>query len=270
MQDVSTYRQLLREMSSGLNNPSVIVSSILNNPRALALPGNRAFGTKSANELTCKRLETGHVVLYGPLGRRMLMTDPDGHPLHECEWEARADGTARLVSARFCLDWGQWVGLKPNGLVHAMQLDLTSRPEWQTLTRHDLRMMASRAMGVAIEEVGFFYADDDLMLDGTGHATIRQRKDAFYVLEDGAWDRARFMSCMSAMHWATIDYLPVVELFKSLLPGTGSAAFELIRGLYDDQNAHAPKPLRYRGIPTYPSAAAFGLFSKFFYGNASW
>ena len=102
------------------------------------------------------------------------------------------------------------------------------------------------------------------MLDDTGHATIRQRKDAFYVLEDGTWDRARFMSCMSAMHWATIDYLPVVELFKSLLPGTGSAAFELIRGLYDDQNPDSSRSLQYRGIPTYPSAAAFGLFSNFF------
>ena len=192
------------------------------------------------------------------------MTDPDGHPLHECEWAQVDDGTVRLSSARLYLDWGQWVGLKPNGLVNAMQLDLTTRPDWRTLTRHDLRLLASRAMGVAVEEVEFFYADDDLVLDGTGQATIRQRKDAFYVLEDGTWDRARFMSCMSAMHWATIDYLPVVELFKSLLPGTGSAAFELIRGLYDDQNPHSPKALQYRGIPTYPSAAAFGLFSNFF------
>ena len=51
------------------------------------------------------------------------------------------------------------------------------------------------------------------------------------------------MSCMGAMHWARIDFLPVVELFQSLLPGTGSAAFELIRGLYDDQNPKEPVPL---------------------------
>ncbi|MEK9140020.1 MAG: hypothetical protein AAB308_03105, partial [Nitrospirota bacterium] len=59
---------------------------------------------------------------------------------------------------------------------------------------------------------------------------------------------------------------PVVELFKSLLPGTGSAVFELIRGLYDDQNKgrSAPSALRYRGIPTYPSEAAFRLFSGCF------
>jgi hypothetical protein len=71
---------------------------------------------------------------------------------------------------------------------------------------------------------------------------------------------------MGAMNWPSIDFLPVVELFQSLLPGTGSAVFELIRGLYDDQNSGSqpPRPLRYRGIPTYPSEAAFRLFSSFF------
>ena len=71
------------------------------------------------------------------------------------------------------------------------------------------------------------------------------------------------------MHWDAIDYLPVVELFKSLLPGTGSATFELIRGLYDDQNPQVPRPLHYRGIPTYPSEAAFGLFSQYFTASFS-
>ena len=242
-----------------------ILSSILHNPASFTLEGNRALVANASSEhVTCNQLSTGHVVVYGPLGRRILMADPDGHPLHECEWREDAAGGASLVSARLYLDWGQWVGIRPGGLVNTMTLDLTTRPDWRAFTRHDLRMMASRAMGVAVEEVTFFYADEDLVLDQTGHATIRQRKDAFYVLEDGAWDRARFMSCMSAMHWAAIDYLPVVELFKSLLPGTGSAAFELIRGLYDDQNPHAPGSLPYRGIPTYPSAAAFGLFSNFF------
>jgi hypothetical protein len=95
-------------------------------------------------------------------------------------------------------------------------------------------------------------------------------KDAFYVLETVGFEQARFMSCMGAMHWDQIDFLPVVELFKSLLPGTGSAAFELIRGLYDDQNQGqpTPRPLRYRGIPTYPSEAAFRLFSSFFTPHA--
>jgi hypothetical protein len=85
-------------------------------------------------------------------------------------------------------------------------------------------------------------------------------------LDNGTFESARFMACMGAMHWEHVDFLPVVELFKSLLPGTGSAAFELIRGLYDDQNegAGSPRPLRYRGIPAYPSEAAFRLFSGFF------
>ena len=251
--------------SRNLKSNSSFFSSILHDPASFKLEGNRALvATVSPDSPTCKELSTGHVVVYGPLGRRILMADPDGHPLHECEWTEQGDGEISLVSARLYLDWGQWVGLKPGGLVNAMNLDLTTRPDWQTLTRDDLCVMASRAMGVPIEEVTFFYTDDDLLLDQAGQATIRQRKDAFYVLEDGTWDRAQFMSCMSAMHWATIDYLPVVELFKSLLPGTGSAAFELIRGLYDDQNPHTPRSLQYRGIPTYPSAAAFGLFSNFF------
>jgi hypothetical protein len=77
------------------------------------------------------------------------------------------------------------------------------------------------------------------------------------------------MACMGAMHWGHIDFLPVVELFQSLLPGTGSATFELIRGLYDDQIVgETSHPLRYRGIPTYPSPQAFQLFSAYFVPEA--
>lgn len=246
-----------------MKDPSILFSAILQAPGALTLNADRA-AKWLPDCVTWKQLPSGHLAAYGPLGRRILLTDPDGHPLHECEWDKREDGAVRLVSARVYLDWGQWVGIKPDGLMNAMNLDLSTRPGWQTLTRQDLRLMAAQAMGVAVKEVEFFYTDDDLLLNPTGQAVIRQRKDALYVLEDGTWERARFMSCMSAMHWACIDYLPVVELFQSLLPGTGSATFELIRGLYDDQNPHDPRPLRYRGIPTYPSEAAFGLFSNFF------
>ena len=164
------------------------------------------------------------------------------------------------------LDWGRWVGLKPGGLLNETRLNLASRPGWQQLTGEDLRHMAAQAMRVPIEEVRFFYSDEDLVIDAHGQATIRHRKDAFYALEDGTFESARFMACMGSMHWDRIDFLPVVELFKSLLPGTGSATFELIRGLYDDQNegAQDPRPLHYRGIPTYPSEAAFRLFSSCF------
>ncbi|MDZ4855778.1 MAG: hypothetical protein SGJ26_13115 [Nitrospirota bacterium] len=212
------------------------------------------------------RQATGHLVFYRSDGRRFLATDPEGNPLHECEWGTDATGNVFLYRARIRLDWGQWVGLKPAGLVNVTSLNLAGRPGWQRLTADDLRAMAAQARRVPIEEVRFFYRDEDLLIEPSGRATIRQRKDAFSVLQDGDFERAHFMSCMGAMNWASIDFLPVVELFQSLLPGTGSAVFELIRGLYDDQNEGqpTPRPLRYRGIPTYPSEAAFRLFSSFF------
>ena len=207
---------------------------------------------------------TGHHVFYGEHGQRVLLADPDGNPLHECLWSTQSSDIPVLVSARIRLDWGQWVGIKPAALVNTISLDLSKRPGWENLTRDDLREMAARAMKSDIATIQFFYRDEDLELHGDGTATIRQVKDAFYVLQDGSFEGARFMSCMSRMEWGRIDYLPVVELFLSLLPGTGSATFELIRGLYDDQQFDSPTSLRYRGIPTYPSIAAFRIFSLFF------
>ena len=240
-------------------------------PGAIQFPDNRDLAQRfdqAGGRVV--RQASGHLVFYRPDGRRMLATDPAGHPLHECEWGQDAKGAPVLVRARLRLDWGRWVGLKPGGLVNETRLNLATKPGWQRLKAEDLRQMAAQAMRVPIEEVRFFYGDEDLVIDAHGQATIRHRKDAFYVLEDGSFDHARFMSCMGAMHWDRIDFLPVVELFKSLLPGTGSAAFELIRGLYDDQNEGqpSPRPLRYRGIPTYPSEAAFALFSSFFTAQA--
>ncbi len=238
----------------------------------LRFPTNRSFA--QALEQAGGRVvrqATGHLVFYRQDGRRFLATDPAGNPLHECEWGSNAVGEAVLLRARIRLDWGQWVGLKPAGLVNETSLNLASKPGWQRLTADDLRAMAAQALRVPIEDVRFFYRDEDLVIGPTGRATIRQRKDAFYVLQDGDFEGASFMSCMGAMSWASIDFLPVVELFKSLLPGTGSAVFEFIRGLYDDQNegSQSPRPLRYRGIPAYPSEAAFRLFSNFFTPQAS-
>jgi hypothetical protein len=241
--------------------------------RALQTPGNLRFfenlpfrdGLDRAGGRVISQ-STGHLLFFRSDGRRFLATDPEGNPLHECGWGLDKNGQVALQRARVKLDWGAWVGLKPSGLVNETSLNLATKPGWQRLRADDLRGMAAQALRVPPDEVRWFYHDEDLVIGPTGHATIRHRKDAFYVLEEGDFDRARFMSCMGAMHWAAIDFLPVVELFKSLLPGTGSAVFELIRGLYDDQNESqsAPRRLRYRGIPTYPSEAAFRLFSSFF------
>jgi hypothetical protein len=247
--------------------PSDVIAFALNTPGHLRFSSTRTlaeqFDKVGGQVETCP---TGHLVFYRPDGRRFLAADPQGHPLHECEWESTATGTVSLVRARVRLDWGRWVGIKPCGLVNETRLNLAAKPNWERITPDDLRALAAGALRVPLEEVRWFYRDDDLTIDPKGTATIRQRKDALYVLEDGGFERVRFMSCMGAMHWDSIDFLPVVELFKSLLPGTGSAVFELIRGLYDDQNKGqaAPKPLRYRGVPTYPSEAAFRLFSSFF------
>jgi hypothetical protein len=209
-------------------------------------------------------INTGHAILYGEHGQRILYLDPGGTPLHECAWQGDL-ALPRLLRARVQLDWGQWVGIKPEGLTNVAGFDLSTKPGWQKLTRKDLHDMAARAMGVSADEVALFYDEDSLKLNAHGQITIRHRKDALYVLKDGDFQQGRFMACMGAMHWGRIDFLPVVELFQSLLAGTGSAVFELIRGLYDDQNmGELPRMLRYRGIPTYPSPQAFRLFSTYF------
>lgn len=251
--------------------PSDAIAFALNTPGHLRFPSTCTLA--ESFDKVGGRVETlpnGHLVFYRPDGRRVLETDPIGHPLHECEWELADTGAVLLRRARVRLDWGRWVGIKPGGLVNETKLNLASRSNWQRITPDDLRAMAAAALRVSIEEVRWFYRDDDLEIDPNGMATIRQRKDALYILDDGEFQAVRFMACMGAMHWDQIDFLPVVELFKSLLPGTGSAVFELIRGLYDDQNKgrSAPRILRYRGIPTYPSEAAFRLFSGFFMPQA--
>ena len=253
---------------------SFSLNSILARPGNLVFPANQALLSQADdNRVKVGRQPSGHAVAYGPAGRRILAVDPAGHPLHECEWSTGSDGSVHLVRARVWLDWDQWIGIKPQGLVNRTILDLSRKPGWQRLSADDLREMASRAMGVPLSEVKFFYTDHDLVIDAKGLATIRHAKDALYVLDEGKFDaapeRVRFMACMGAMHWADIDFLPVVELFQSLLPGTGSAVFELIRGLYDDQNqGRTPRALRYRGIPPYPSEAAYKLFSTFFVPRA--
>ncbi len=242
------------------------LQEILGRPGTLTFPANLAeVPHLSASPSSFLRQSTGHLVVHGSHGRRILATDPDGYPLHECEW-GTVNGLLRLLRTRVHLDWGAWIGLTPGGLVNSMTLDLSRKPGWQRLRADDLRVMAAQAMQVPLDEVRFFYSDQDLTIDPKGTATIRHRKDAIYYLPDGTFDHKQFMACMGAMHWEGIDFLPVVELFLSLLPGTGSALFELIRGLYDDQNRgqSLPRSLRYRGIPTYPSEAAYRLFSNFF------
>jgi len=241
------------------------IQEILRRSNTFVFPSNLEDLPYLLTTPSSARHPTGHIVVYGSHGRRVLAADPNGHLLHECEW-GMVDGALRFLRARVHLDWGTWVGLAPSGMVNTTKLDLSRKPGWERLRADDLRGMASQAMRVPLEEVRFFYDEQDVTIDARGVATIRHRKDALFALPDETFDRKQFMACLGAMHWEDIDFLPVVELFLSLWPGTGSAVFELIRGLYDDQNGEkpAPRPLRYRGIPPYPSEAAYRLFSGFF------
>ena len=44
------------------------------------------------NKIKIKVYPTGHMVFYNSAGKRFLCTDPEGHPLHECEWKKDKDG----------------------------------------------------------------------------------------------------------------------------------------------------------------------------------
>src|SRR3989449_6397799 len=120
--------------------------------------------------------QTGHAILYGSHGHRILCVDPGGTPLHECAWDDTGMGP-KLLYARLYLDWGQWVGIKPEELVNVGNLDLSKKPGWQRLTTKDLQMMAAQALRVTPEEIAFFYDDQSMTLDAQGRVTIRHRKD---------------------------------------------------------------------------------------------
>src|SRR6476661_3994510 len=68
------------------------------------------------------RQSTGHVVFSRSDGRRFLTTDPEGNPLHECEWGSDATGCAGLLRTRIRLDWGQCIRFPPAGLVNETSL----------------------------------------------------------------------------------------------------------------------------------------------------
>ncbi len=208
---------------------------------------------------------TGHRTFYGEDGRRAFCTDPSGTLLHECEWIQIAVGTIRLARARVRLDSLLWLGLVAEATTHKTVLDLSRRTDRSPAAPDDLRRMATQAWRVPLDDVRYFFPDSSFEWDADRRVTIRLKKDGLYLLDDGTFAKPRFMSYMGAIPWARIDLLNVVELFQSTLPGTGSAVLELIWGLCDDQRrSEGSIPLRYRGLPIYPSEPAYGLFSSFF------
>jgi hypothetical protein len=269
------------------------ILEFLSRPESLCFPGNREAADRLRHRLAdgasqpqtapdgtrlwqnpdppartaVKQYPSGHVAFFDDAShRRFLFTDPGGTPLHECEWESPTKtGNCRLVRARMQLDCRQWIGLKPQAKTFTGAMDITHRPDWRTLTLNDLRRQAAEAWQAPLSEVEYFYKDSCFTSQGDGQYRIQINKDVLYALPNATFDNTVFISCLFAVNWARLDIIPVVELFQSTLPGSGAAAFELLWGLYDDQTRDAPlAPLRYRGLPTYPSKEAFNIFSAFF------
>ncbi|MEE8206352.1 MAG: hypothetical protein V3T82_05350, partial [Nitrospinaceae bacterium] len=209
---------------------------------------------------------TGHVVFYNTFGRRFLMTDPEGNPLHEAEWEANeATHEIKLKQARCQLDCKQWVGIKPRAKKFSTHISIKGQPGWETMNLDQLRQGAAQAWQVPFTEVQYFYKDENFVSTAEGEYDVNLLKDGLYVLPGGTFESPVFISFMFGVQWEKLDLIPVVELFQSTLPGSGGAVFEFIWGLFEDQSRETPlPPLRYRGLPTYPSKEAFNIFSAFF------
>ena len=211
-----------------------------------------------------KIFPTRHIAFYNKEGRRFLYTDPEGTPLHEALW-TQEDGKTQLALARMQLDCKQWVGIKPRAKTFSTQIDISTHEGWEKMKLDDLREKAAEAWRVPVSEIKYFYDDQHMVHQGEGKYDIRITKDGLYALPDSTFDKAVFISFMFQVNWAKLDLIPVVELFQSTLPGTGGAVFEFIWGIFNDQSREEElSPLRYRGLPTYPSKEAFNIFSAFF------
>ena len=230
--------------------------------------GTISYHLPDREALSCPRLviaPTGQQILYAGHGARVLCTDPDGTILHECEWAQESDGRLKLARARVRLDSLLWIGLIPEATTHTTVLDLSRRTDRSPMSPDDLRRAAAQAWRVPPDDVRYFFPDSSFEWESDRRVTIHLKKDGLFLLEDSTFTHPRFLSYMGAIPWARIDLLNVVELFQSTLPGTGSAVLELIWGLCDDQRrSEGSIPLRYRGLPTYPSEPAYGLFCSFF------
>lgn len=219
-----------------------------------------------ADKARIKTYPTGHRVYYDSSGNRFLCVDPEGHTLHECEWIIdEKSGKPRLNRVRMQLDCRQWVGIKPAAKTFSTQIDIKGLDGWENVTLNNLREKASEAWQTPLSEIKYFYKDENFVSQGEGKYDVRLAKDAIYVLIDGTFDKTLFISFMCALDWENLELIPVVELFQSTLPGSGGAVFEFLWGLYEDQSRSAElPPLRYRGLPAYPSEGAFNIFCAFF------
>ena len=197
---------------------------------------------------------TGHRVFYNTFGRRFLMTDPEGNPLHEAEWEAdEATHEIKLKQARCQLDCQQWVGIKPRAKKFSTHISIKGQPGWETMSLDQLRQGAAQAWQVPHSEVEYFYKDENFVATAEGEYDVNLLKDGLYALPGGTFETPVFISFMFGVQWEKLDLIPVVELFQSTLPGSGGAVFEFIWGLFEDQSRETPlTPSALPGTPHLP------------------
>lgn len=213
-----------------------------------------------------RRYPTGHFVFYNAEGKRFLFTDPGGSPLHECAWKKDPmSGKTKLTLVRMQLDCQQWFGIKPEANAFSIFLDFKDRPGAADMTLDHLRREAAKAWDIPFSEIKYFYKDENFIPRGVGEYEIFLSKDGLYFLLDGTFDHTVFISNMPKAQWDPLDVITVVELFQSAPLGAGGAAFEFFWGLVEDQARETkPEPLRFRGLPVYPTEKAFHIFSSFF------
>ena len=82
-------------MSAILQEPLTGLKSVTQDGSTLWFEGEKP----TPATIRIKVYPTGHVVFYNTFGRRFLMTDPEGNPLHEAEWEAD-EATTKSNSSR--------------------------------------------------------------------------------------------------------------------------------------------------------------------------
>jgi len=208
---------------------------------------------------------SGHMAFYNQDGRRFLSTDPEGNPLNECEWtKDEKTGKEKLAFVRMQIDCQLWFGIQPEAKTFTEMLDMKGQEGWEMMSREDLQTKAAAAWDLPLAEVKHFYKTENIIALDAGKYEVRLAKDGLYALLDGTFEDKAFVSYMPSLNWTQLDIIPVVELYQSTLPGCGAAAFELLWGLYEDQSRDEKlPPLRFRGIPTFPSQQAFNIFSAY-------
>ncbi len=272
MVDTNQLIAALKREGSLIFPPNIVeaqeLASLIPNLKTQELQGAHLWFDGEApthQTIRIKQYPNGHRAYYTDTGQRFLMTDPDGIPLHEAEWVSLGGEPPKLSRVRMQLDSREWVGIKPKAKRFTTHIDVKSQPGWKHMKLDDMRKGAAQAWQVPFSEVKFFYDDDHFVSTGEGEYDVFLDKDSLYVLTDGTFEKKMFISHMFSVNWEKLDLIPVVELFQSTLPGAGGAVFEFIWGLFEDQSRDTPlAPLRYRGLPTYPSKEAFNIFNAFF------